>query len=504
MPARSVSCRSAFVASLVAAALLAGCAVSDPYAGDPAARQMSADDAQAACLRRLQTLDSRVDAAGVRDAQTVRVDGYPFLRADRYTVLVAPAGVDPARLARAKVDRMAALDSEARRYEAANLRVGADELAAIDRCRDQLLAAVQPQAEAVIGHARPPAAYSDALRVVGLYPLAQIPFSWAQAAWEQTTRDLYATPFPDLPVTGKRVRYVPGDASGGGIAGWVPVSAHAAAALRQPPLSPERAWQLVRQHAPVMVVQTAGDDDRIGTLAWRTSGGDLFVGADSGLPASYARIAWSEVNGVAVTQIVYSFWFPARPASHPLDAFSGRLDAILWRVTLDSAGRPLVYDSIHADGGFHMFFPTENVRERPGPLEGGLDQTMFAPQVVHSPAPGERVVVYVGAGDHNIERVAIDAPRPAPGEAYAILDENQLRALPLPAASGGGTRSIYGPDGLVAGTERAQRFIYWPTGVPAAGQMRQWGHHATAYVGRRHFDDPRLIDRYFTLAPAID
>jgi hypothetical protein len=30
--------------------------------------------------------------------------------------------------------------------------------------------------------------------------------------------------------------------------------------------------------------------------------------------------------------------------------------------------------------------------------------------------------------------------------------------------------------------------------------MRQWGRHATAFVGRRHFDDPDLLERYFELA----
>jgi hypothetical protein len=29
--------------------------------------------------------------------------------------------------------------------------------------------------------------------------------------------------------------------------------------------------------------------------------------------------------------------------------------------------------------------------------------------------------------------------------------------------------------------------------------MRQWGRHATAFVGRRHFDDPRLVERYFEI-----
>jgi hypothetical protein len=33
--------------------------------------------------------------------------------------------------------------------------------------------------------------------------------------------------------------------------------------------------------------------------------------------------------------------------------------------------------------------------------------------------------------------------------------------------------------------------------VLAYGAMRQWGKHATAFVGRRHFDDPRLMEDRF-------
>jgi hypothetical protein len=42
--------------------------------------------------------------------------------------------------------------------------------------------------------------------------------------------------------------------------------------------------------------------------------------------------------------------------------------------------------------------------------------------------------------------------------------------------------------------------LFWPMGVPSAGTMRQWGHNATAFLGRRHFDDADLIERRF--APA--
>jgi hypothetical protein len=84
------------------------------------------------------------------------------------------------------------------------------------------------------------------------------------------------------------------------------------------------------------------------------------------------------------------------------------------------------------------------------------------------------------------------------GATYRLLvpdvPDAPLRAMPLP---GGGSRSLFGPDGLVAGTERLERYVLWPMGVAEPGAMRQWGHHATAFVGERHFDDPRLFDRAF-------
>ncbi len=32
----------------------------------------------------------------------------------------------------------------------------------------------------------------------------------------------------------------------------------------------------------------------------------------------------------------------------------------------------------------------------------------------------------------------------------------------------------------------------------SAGAMRQWGRHATAFVGRRHFDDANLFEKRFS------
>jgi hypothetical protein len=111
-------------------------------------------------------------------------------------------------------------------------------------------------------------------------------------------------------------------------------------------------------------------------------------------------------------------------------------------------------------------------------------------------AAGERVLLRLAAGTHYLQRVSVvaaDGAGPA-ALAYALRDDDELRSLPLPA---GGRRSAFGPDGLIAGTERAERWLFWPMGIADAGSMRQWGRHATAFVGRRHFDEPDLLERRF-------
>jgi hypothetical protein len=60
-----------------------------------------------------------------------------------------------------------------------------------------------------------------------------------------------------------------------------------------------------------------------------------------------------------------------------------------------------------------------------------------------------------------------------------------------------GTRSLFGPDGLVPGSERGERWFLWVSGVRSPGAMREQGRRATAFLGRRHFDDPFLLDRIF-------
>lgn len=144
----------------------------------------------------------------------------------------------------------------------------------------------------------------------------------------------------------------------------------------------------------------------------------------------------------------------------------------------------------------HFFFPTERVRARPGPAS--IEEWRFTPQSLPRQPPDQHVVLRVAARSHYLERMRY-APRttaagnPTP---YTLESYDTLRSLPKPD---GTRRSLFDPNGFVAGSERLERFLFWPMGIANPGAMRQWGRHATAFVRRRHVDDPRLVDERFAI-----
>jgi hypothetical protein len=195
-----------------------------------------------------------------------------------------------------------------------------------------------------------------------------------------------------------------------------------------------------------------------------------------------------------LVQLIYTIWFSERPRESALDLLSGRLDGLVFRVTLDPKGLPLVYDTIHPCGCYHMFFPTARVAVKPSPQPG--IEWAFVPAILPAVEPVHRIVISVASRSHYIVNLRFDSG--ARGTVYRFSDDDELRALPTIE---GTTRSAFGPDGIVPGTERGERMLFWPTGVDDTGAMRQWGKHATAFLGRRHFDDPDLIERRFTILP---
>ena len=151
--------------------------------------------------------------------------------------------------------------------------------------------------------------------------------------------------------------------------------------------------------------------------------------------------------------------------------------------------------SIHQCGCYHQFFPTPLASLKPATVS--LDESAFVPQTLPRIAPGTPVSVRLASGTHYIERIIVRESFPEAPVYYEFSNDDSLRSAPLP---GGGTRSVFEPDSLVAGTERGERYLFWPMGVPEPGAMRQWGRHATAFIGRRQFDDADVVARDFDLS----
>lgn len=464
---------------------MGGCASVDPYAAAPMVQHLQREDAVGYCARLFADIDHRVDALGVRDAEAPRIAGFPYLRVDRFSAALRRRAGDSVQ-ERAWRARLQQLDETARAAELTNAALSIDDL---PRCRALLAAADASATEALRTAAKVPDSYSIGMRALGVYPLARLPFAVGVEQWQSATRSKFNTPLEALPVHGRLQRYEPVPAFAAGFAA-LPASLDP---LGVPVLSPARKAELLIRHAPVLEVDVAGSFDQPGALVLDA---DDRVAVNISTPVAYTRLAYTLIGDLIYPQLVYTFWFSERPSSSgALDLLAGKLDGVVWRVTLDHMGGALVYDSMHACGCYHLFFPTGKVmaRDLPKTLDGGL----FVPQTVPVARSNERVVLRVESRTHYLQRVSVRGESElAAADSYVMEDERALTTLSRLA---GGTRSAYGEGGLIAGSERAERWFFWPMGIASAGQMRQWGHHATAFVGRRHFDDPLLFDTYFEI-----
>jgi hypothetical protein len=192
-------------------------------------------------------------------------------------------------------------------------------------------------------------------------------------------------------------------------------------------------------------------------------------------------------------QLVYVAWFSERPKDGWLDSYSGTLDGVVWRVTLDESGHPLLYDTIHACGCYHYYYLAQPLARKE---QGGFWQE---PVLFPQEAPAAPFAIRLATRTHYVRRLlplasVVGAAHGRDSVSYEITDYNELLSLPN---GEGAARSLFCEDGIACGTERFERFWLWPAGIRSAGAMRQWGRHPTSFVGRTHFDDPGMMDRLF-------
>jgi len=483
------------LARIAAAAWLAlagGCAVLER---EPAPAGVEA------CRAWYRDLDRAVEEAGVRDAQDARIPAFPYLRVDRLHAALRDRAAMSEPAWNAFADALLELDLRARGHELRNLPdpplPPQDAILRTRDCgrllRDTDLAKAERRA-ALLEAAHVPDDYSDAKRLLGLYPLTRIVFAAGVRRWEEEMRAVIARPH-DAPADGRVIRYMPPQGASVPRAVVAGILARSSAdPLGRPRISEQELLDLGLAYAPTFEVVVKADYDRVGALGW---GRDPRVPeVDASRPVAYVSVGHTRyrrgTRDHILLQLVYTIWFAERPPLEEADLLAGRLDGLVWRVTLAPDGEPLLYDSMHPCGCYHQFFPTPRATPRPAP--DPREEWAFAPLSLPRVAEDERPRVRVASATHYIEGVEL-VRGTAGTERYGFRDADSLRSLPR----GDGFRSVFGPDGLIAGTERAERFLFWPMGIVSAGTMRQWGRHATAFVGRRHFDDADLVERRFDL-----
>ena len=430
------------------------------------------------CSARFAT---RQDAtAAVRDAQYHLLDDFPGLRSDRLLAALGPQAASTAAR-RLWLQRLAANDRQAGAIERGNLsaarRPSAAADAQLEACRQRQVErlAQDPQAFArAVEAARVPPDYRGWARILGLYPLARPVYRQSIAAWQREAA----------------AQTAPADA-----AGWLsyrpPNAAPATAGgpLRRDALGlpqPDAAQQaeLFARHAPELRIEQRSSADRLGAPLFDHSGRRHFDGQN---PTLYRQLGWSRLGQRWHLQLVYQFWFRERPKAQALDIYAGELDGLLWRVTLDDAGNALLFDAMHPCGCWHaLFLPSDSPLRFRQPA--GAEQRLARRLALSG---SQAATLWLRGGDHAL--LWVDARRsPWPASRYRLAALDELRQLAHPA----GRRSLYDPRGLVPGSQRAERWLLWPSGVLSPGAMRQWGRHASAFVGQAHFDDPDLLERY--------
>ncbi|HEY6611269.1 MAG TPA: hypothetical protein VIZ86_09060 [Pseudomonas sp.] len=425
--------------------------------------------------------------AATRDAQYHLLDDFPGLRSDRVLAALGAHARSPAAR-RLWLQHLAAHDREASAIEHDNLplpqRRRLPEAAHLEHCRQQQIARLSqdPAAfEQAVRAAQVPSDYRRWARALGLYPLAKPFYRQAIAAWQ---REAAAQQAPT-----EHFGWLSYRPPAGTVTTTVRLREDA---LGLPHAEPAQLATLFARHAPEIRIAQRSAADRLGTPRFARDGQRRFDAHD---PVLYRHHGWSRLHGRWHLQLIYQFWFRERPRAGPVDIYAGALDGLLWRVTLDADGNARLFDAIHPCGCWHAFFlPADSPLQfrQPAGEEQRLARRLSLPG-------SQAATLWLRGGDHAL--LWVDARRTLrPASRYRFADLDALRQLGHPD----GQRSLYDRRGLVPGSQRLERWLLWPSGVLSPGAMRQWGRHASAFIGEAHLDDPDLLGRYFSRPAASE
>jgi len=466
------------------------------------------------CTSFISATEASIRTAHVIDAGARRIPGYPYLRTNRflsdfrderlsrqafdlwlnYLLTLGLDGwrIEVSNLPHTDREQLAKLANEINYSQIKAPGMSVDE--ALQYCSNILIAGNLDGAseqENLKSKATTPDEYNTWQRLIGLYPLTALVFRVGINRWHKDTQRVFALPLVELPVSGSLIQYAPALESTQltplQVSEIINNSSNNALGIPEPVVEDEK--KLFDSFAPIFEIDVVTNDDRIGTVRWDNDG-QAEINVHSA--KVYRHVSYTRINENILLQLNYTIWFPSRPKTSTFDLLGGHLDGITWRVTLLPNGEPWLYDSMHNCGCYYLVFPTKNASVLK-PTQT-IDEPVLVPQGPLDFQSGLRPILRIAHGSHYIERIYFGSSRSKQLITYQFANSGELRSLKL---NDGNYRSLFGQDGIIKSSQRNERYLFWPMGIPSPGAMRQWGHHAIAFVGRRHFDDTRLFEQHF-------
>jgi len=255
--------------------------------------------------------------------------------------------------------------------------------------------------------------------------------------------------------------------------------------LSIPLLSKKQDTEILKHYSPIWLIENQSDYNLIGKPT-RNYAGSIEFNKD--IVESYAYVSHTRFYDEILLQLNYVVWFSKRPKNSAFDIYGGELDGLVFRITLDKNGLPLIYDSIHNCGCFHTAFS----------LSSKLKSIQAQGEPIHlfdrHNLKTQRPVIIVDDAEHvvldvvDLESLNLEQ-RPLPTQTYKLVSYNELRKKD--------PQRLFNDDGLVPNTQRLERFLLWPFGIASPGAMRQQGQHPIAFTSKRHFDDARILENWF-------
>jgi hypothetical protein len=491
--------RFGFILFLILFLFLLGCA---PFLGRPTSFSVETPEQ---CREFLNRLGEIIIETGVRDASSVPIHGFPYLRANRFLESLKKNLKSDGEKAE-WVRWMQGLDLIARQKEINNLpdqailsleiedgkRADREWLyAQVKSCSSKLLSHDQARLDfyaTLYPHVHVPSEYSCSRRTIGLYPVVAIPVALVTELSQEKIRKRFDTELKDLPIDGELRPFVPEKRiflSEDQVREIIETSKRNP--LGVPTLEKRQEEKLAYSFAPVFIQDVAASYDRLGQVLWK---GDR-VDIDPEKPTVYYYISHAFLKREPILQINYVIWYPERAGQRPPGIEKGHLDGLTVRVSLDGQGSVFMVDVQNNCGCYHFFAPDRGRVDHAvsRPLRFGPFVAQWLPAI----PSGERLGIRINSGWHQVQRLISvgDLPNSIP---YPLASYDVLEALPHEE---GRTESIFNSKGIAKGSERVERFILFSMGIPSVGSMRQRGHHATELIGKDHFDNPYLFGENF-------